>query len=193
MKSIKITFKLYNLLALLVLIFPLKNTIGQTNDTLISYVSYSLTGPQVNGTFRVEVDTETKKNHVTNMVYSDATDGQYKITEIDFMDIENEGGVYFKIPAQIGLIELTEMNRDKFAFGIVNDDVTLKARSVSFNIEEVVEDKYMKMRLSFIKGKFEGIMEYKYEDNGEKVETYTIHGSFQYISPLYLKKLKSKK
>jgi|GEM_PF-6816979 len=180
--------KPFHLLALLLVIIPIKKANGQTKDTLISYISYSLTGPEINGVFRVEVDTEANKNNVTNIVYPDAANGQHKITEIDFMDIENEGGAFMRIPAQTGLIELTEINRDKFAFGIFNDGKSLKARSVSFNIEEVVENKMMKMRLSLIKGKFEGIMEYIYEDNGEKVETYTVYGTFQYISSLYKKK-----
>ena len=181
------------LLLLFLFIFPLFTVNAQIKDSLISYVRYSINDPQINGSYSIEIGVNKSKSQVNNMVIPDGQNSSYKITEIDFMDIDNQGGVYFKIPAQTELIELTEKNRDNFSFSIFIDDKNLKAKSVSFHILEVVEDKIMKMRLSLIKGRFEGVMEHVYNKNGEHIESYTVHGTFQYISPMYQRNLKRKK
>ena len=180
------------LIFLLLFILPFFTINAQIKDTLVSYVRYNLNGPQINGSHTIEIGASKSNNQVTNMVIPDGPNSSHKITEIDYMDIDQEGGAYFKIPAQEGLIELTKLNRDDFSFSIFIDNKNLKAKSVSFHILEVVEDKIMKMRLSLIKGRFEGVMEYIYNDNGEHIESYTVHGTFQYISPMYERKLKRK-
>lgn len=189
----KIVFKFFGLCSMMFssLLYA-ETAFAQQRDTLASYIQFSLSGVQINGVYSIDIAEGDTKKQVTNMVYPDAADGKHKIAEIDYKDVENKGSAFLKMPAQEGLVELTEMNRDKFAFGIFWDDKSLKARSVSFHVLEVVEDKIMKMRLSLIKGRFEGVMEYKFQKDGERVETYTVHGTFQYISPAYQKRLKRK-
>ena len=152
-----------------------------------NFINFSVSGNQVNNTFTITGDQNNSNQNVYNLIYPDGNSGEYKIVELAYMDSEQEMSVNFKIPAQKGIIELKEANK-KFSLAISIGDISLNAQSVSVNVEEIVIDKLMGMKASYIKGSFEGIAIYEYNVNNEEIkEPYMINGSFQLIAPRYKK------
>jgi hypothetical protein len=171
-------------------------SIGQNSDTTTkkedqkTFVKFSVSGNQINNTFNITGDKDNSSQNVTAMIFPDGTSGEYKIAELSFMDLSQEMSVLLKVPAKSGLIELKEGN-PTFKLGISIGDISLKAQSVSVNVEEVVIDKIMRMKASYVKGSFEGIAIYKYtKDNKEVEEPYMVSGNFQFMSPRYKPKKK---
>ncbi len=149
------------------------------------FINFSVSGNQLNNTFNITGDQDNSNQNVYNLIYPDGTSGDYKIVELAFMDSEQETSVNLKIPAQKGIIELKEAN-EKFNMVMSIGDISLKAQSVSVNLEEIVIDKMMGMKASYLKGSFEGVAIYEYNQNNEEIkEPYLINGSFQFMSPRY--------
>ena len=171
-------------------------SIGQNSDTTTkkedqkTFVKFSVSGNQINNTFNIAGDKDNSSQNVTAMIFPDGTSGEYKIAELSFMDLSQEMSVLLKVPAKSGLIELKEGN-STFNLDISIDDISLKAQSVSVNVEEVVIDKIVRMKASYVKGSFEGIAIYTYtKDNKEIKEPYMVSGNFQFQSPRYKPKKK---
>lgn len=149
------------------------------------FVNFSVSGNQVNNTFNITGDQNNSNQNVYNMIYPDGTSGEYKIVELAYMDGEQEMSVNLKIPAQKGIIELKKGN-EKFSMSISIGDISLKAQSVSVNLEEIVIDKLIGMKASYLKGSFEGVAIYEYNLNNKEIkEPHLISGSFQFKSPRY--------
>jgi hypothetical protein len=150
-----------------------------------TYVKFRVSGNQINNTFSIKGDQNNANQNVTAMIFPDGNSGEYKIAELSFMDLRQEMSVLFTIPAKSGLIELKEGN-PTFKLVISIGDIALKAQSVSVNVEEVVIDKIMRMKASYVKGSFEGIAIHKYTKNNREVEEpYMVSGKFQFMSPRY--------
>lgn len=161
------------------------------NDEDLNYVKFSISGNQINNTFNIKGDKNNANQNVTAMIFPDGNSGQYKIAELSYMDLAQKMSVLLKVPAKKGLIELKEGN-PTFNLDISIDDINLKAQSVSVNVEEVVIDKIMRMKASFVKGSFEGIAIHKYTKNNKEVEEpYMVSGNFQFQSPRYKPKKKT--
>ena len=157
------------------------NTIAEEGN----FINFSVSGNQVNNTFNITGDQNNSNQNVYNLIYPDGNSGEYKIVELAYMDSEQEMSVNFKIPAQTGMIELKEANK-KFSLAISIGDISLKAQSVSVNLEEIDIDKLMGMKASYLKGSFEGVAIYEYNQNNEEIkEPHLISGSFQFIAPRY--------
>ena len=150
-----------------------------------TYVKFSISGNQINNTFSIKGDLNNANQNVTAMIFPDGTSGENKIAELSFMDLQQEMSTYLKIPAKSGLIELKEAN-PKFSFSISIGDISLKAQSVSVNTEDLVIDKIMRMKASYVKGSFEGVFIHEFiKDNEEFKEPYLVSGNFQFMSPRY--------
>ena len=149
------------------------------------FINFSVSGNQLNNTYNITGDQNNSNQNVYNMIYPDGTSGEHKIIELAYMDGEHETSVNMKIPAQKGIIELKEGNK-KFNMVMSIGDISLKAQSVSLNLEEIVIDKMMGMTASYLKGSFEGVAIYEYHQNNEEIkEPHLISGSFQFMSPRY--------
>lgn len=156
-----------------------------TIDEAKTYVKYSVSGNQINNTFNISGDQDNSSQNVTAMIFPDGNSGEYKIAELSYMDLAQEMSVYFKIPAKSGLIELKEEN-STFSFSISIGDINLKAQSVSVNTEDVVIDKIMRMKASYVKGSFEGVFIHEYtKDNKTYKEPHLVSGNFQFMSSRY--------
>jgi len=179
MKTLKLTLFLSTVLLLTSFI----NKDFNTED--LSYVKLSISGNQINNTFSIKGDQNNANQNVTALIFPDGNSGQYKIAELSYMDLAQKMSVLLKVPAKKGLIELKEGN-PTFNLGISIGDISLKAQSVSVNVEEVVIDKIMRMKASYVKGSFEGIAIYTYtKDNKEIKEPYMVSGDFKFQSPRY--------
>ena len=166
-------------------------SIGQNSDTTTkkedqkTYINFSVSGNQINNTFSITGDQNNSSQNVTAMIFPDGNSGEYKIAELAFMDAAQEMSILLKVPAQKGLIELKEGN-PTFKLGISIGDISLKAQSISVNVETVVIDKIMKMKASYVKGSFEGVAIHTYTKDGKTFEEpYLVSGDFQFMSPRY--------
>lgn len=160
-------------------------SVSQYKSEEKNYVKLSVAGNQINNTFNISLDQNNSEQSATTMIYPDGTSGQYKIGELNFMDGAQKISVLLKVPAQEGLIELKEGNKN-FDLRISMGDISLQPQSISVNVEEFIIDKIMGMSASYVKGSFEGIAIYKHtQNNKEMEEPYMVSGDFQYMSPRY--------
>ncbi|MEZ4796558.1 MAG: hypothetical protein R2785_05260 [Flavobacteriaceae bacterium] len=185
----KIIFK-YVITCCLVLCFVSVKSQEQKVSSQNTFIEIQVSGNQIKESVSISGDLNNSKQNVTALIFPDGNSGQYKLTELTFLDASQEISVQIIVPAQKGLIELKEGN-PKYKLNINVGDISLKAQSVSVTIEEVVIDKIMKMKASYIKGSFEGIAIHKFTENGKQItEPYMVSGNFQFTSPRYKPKNK---
>ncbi len=184
MKILKIALTLFTVL-------PLTSFNNKDiNEEVKTYVKFSVSGNQINNTFNISGDQNNSSQNVTAMIFPDGNSGEYKIAELSFMDGSQEMSVYFKIPAKSSLVEIKETN-PKLNFSISVGDINLEAQSVSVNTKEVVIDKIMRMKASYVKGSFEGVFIHEYIKNSTTYkDSYLVSGDFQFMSPRYKPKKK---
>lgn len=157
------------------------------NKTIVekSYVKFSVSGKEINGTFNISGDQNNSSQNVTTMVYSDDASGEYKLADLAYMDGGQEMSVHLIIPAKKSLVEIKDIN-SKLRFSISIGDINLIAQSVSVNTENFVIDKVMQMTASYVKGSFEGVFIHEHIKDGVSYEDpYLVSGNFQIMSPRY--------
>ena len=182
------TLKIALILSTVILLTSFNNK--DVNQEVKTYVKFSVSGNQINNTFNISGDKDNSSQNVTAMIFPDGNSGQYKIAELSYMDAGQEMSVYFKIPAKSSLVEIKDTN-PKLNFSISIGDIYLEAQSVSVNTEDVVIDKIMRMKASYVKGSFEGVFIHEYTKNNTAYkEPYLISGDFQFMSSRYKPKKK---
>lgn len=196
MSLIKLLIRLKTQLILALCILVCASFISSDSSNTVTeektYVTFSVSGNEINNTFNISGDQNNSNQNVTAMIYPDGNSGEHKLAELAYMDGDQEMSVLFKIPAKESLVEIKEGN-PTLNFSISIGDINLKAQSVSVNTEEVVIDKIMRMTASYAKGSFEGVFIHEYIKGNETFkDPYLVSGNFQFMSPRYRPKKEKK-